>query len=203
MKLPSLFQWRIVKLALTSLFSRPFTDPYPKGSFEPIKEFRGRPRYHEKDCIGCTACAQVCPSGAIEVIDKTDGATPSRTLVHHLDLCIQCGQCQRYCTTEKGILLTNEWEFLGFKSEDFEERIQKELVMCEVCGKAIAPIDQIRWLVDRLGPLAFCNPTLMLSSHKEMTVVDPGLEKDSEYPSRARRINIQCPHCRRKTALSA
>jgi hypothetical protein len=32
MKLPSLFQWRILKLALLSLFSRPYTTSFTKNN---------------------------------------------------------------------------------------------------------------------------------------------------------------------------
>ncbi len=202
MKLPSLFQFRILKLALTSLFTRAFTTRFPKEKYEPIKEYRGRPRFQEKDCIGCGACSEVCPSNAIDLIDVPDADPPIRTLKHHLDACIQCGQCQKYCVTEKGIILTNEWDYVGFSREDFEDSVQKELLLCEVCGKVIAPVDQILWLARRLGPLVFCNPTLMMVSHTELAVVDKGVEMDSEYPERARRINIQCPRCRRKTALT-
>jgi hydrogenase-4 component H len=202
MKLPCLLQFRILKVALASLFGRAYTNPFPRRAFEPIEQYRGRPRYNEEECIGCGACAEVCPSQAIDISDDISGEKPARTLVHHLDNCIQCGQCERYCTTEKGIKLTTEWDYAGFRSEDFEERVQKELLVCEVCGKAIAPKDQIKWIARRLGPLAFCNPTLMLVSHKEFTVVDKGFEIDSEFPQRARRLNIQCPHCRRKTALT-
>ncbi len=201
MKLPSLLQPRILKLALTSLFSRPYTTSFPKGHYEPVEQFRGRPRYNE-ECIGCGACAEVCPSNCIDVVDDVTAKPPVRKLTQHLDACIECGQCEKYCTSEKGIALTNEWDFAGFSPKDFEEQIEKELLLCEVCGKVIAPIDQIKWLIKRLGALAFCNPTLMLASHKEFAVVDKGLVEDSEYPVRARRINIQCPHCRRKTALS-
>jgi hydrogenase-4 component H len=203
MKLPCLLQLRILKLALASLFGRPYTSPFPKREYQPIKEYRGRPRYHEEDCIGCGACAEVCPSDAIDVVDETAGETPTRTLVHHLDMCIQCGQCERYCTTEKGITFTNEWDYVGFAREDFEERVRKDLLLCEACGAVIAPVDQLRWLVKRLGPMAFANPTLMLVSHKELRVVDKGLAADSQHPERARRLNIQCPRCRRQTALSA
>ncbi len=203
MKLPCLLQFRILKLALASLFGRAYTNPFPKGAYEPIKQYRGRPRYDKDECIGCGACAEVCPNDAIEVTDAADNPEQAvRILIHHLDNCIQCGQCERYCTTEKGIKFTNEWDYVGFKREDFEERVQKDLLLCEVCGKVIAPIDQIKWLAKRLGPLAFCNPTLMLVSHRELQVVDKGFEIDSEYPQRARRLNIQCPHCRRKTALT-
>jgi hydrogenase-4 component H len=204
MKIPSLFQFRILKLALTSLFSRPYTTRFPKEKFEAIPQYRGRPRYHKDDCIGCTACAQVCPSNAIDVIDDKNAAKPVRKLVHHLDVCIQCGQCERYCTTEKGIKLTNEWDYAAFSLDDesLKEHVEKELLLCETCGDIIGPVDQVRWLVDRLGHLAFCNPTLMLVSQKELSVVDPGFAPETEFPTRSRRINIQCPHCRRKTALT-
>ena len=200
MKLPCLFQPRILKLALTSLFSPAFTTGFPKESFEPIEQFRGRPRYDEDECIGCGACAEVCPSKCIDVIDKVADEVSTRCLVQHLDACICCGQCERYCTSEKGIKLTNEYDFVGFSAEEFEEKCEKQLLVCE-CGEVIAPIDQIRWLVKRLGPLAFCNPTLMLVSHSELGVVDEGLQIDREDLHRGDRIRIQCPRCRRKTSV--
>jgi formate hydrogenlyase subunit 6/NADH:ubiquinone oxidoreductase subunit I len=202
MKLPSLFQWRILKLALLSLFSRPYTTSFPKKNYEPIPQYRGRPRYDEKECIGCGACAEVCPAIAIDVTDKKDGRPPVRKLTHNIDICIQCGLCEKYCTTEKGIKLTTEWDYAGFSPKDFEYGIEKELLLCEGCGSIIAPLDQIRWLAARLGPLAFCNPTLMLVSHKELAVVDKGFDKNEGFPDRARRITIQCPRCRRKTSVS-
>jgi hydrogenase-4 component H len=202
MKLPCLLQFRILKLALASLFGRAYTNPFPKGAYAPIDQYRGRPRFKEDECIGCGACAEVCPSDAIDLADDLSGEKPARILVHHLDTCIQCGQCERYCTTEKGIKLTTEWDYVGFKREDFEERVSKELLLCEACGEVIAPIDQIKWCARRLGPLAFCNPTLMLVSHKELAVVDKGFDAEGTHPQRARRIMIQCAHCRRKTSLS-
>jgi len=202
MKLPCLLQLRILKLALTSLFSRPFTTKFPKEAFEPIKEFRGRPRYDEAECIGCGACAEVCPSNCIDVADDVDRERPVRRLVQHLDACLCCGQCERYCTSEKGIRLTNEYEFLGFSPEDFEERVEKELLLCEGCGCTIAPVDQIRWLARRLGPLAFTNPTLMLVSHRELGVVDDGVKTEGPDVQRSEHVSMQCPKCRRKTSLA-
>jgi hydrogenase-4 component H len=196
-----LLQPRILKLALKSFFSRPFTTRFPYEPYEPIPQFRGRPRYHKDDCIGCGACAEVCPSPCIDVVDDLTGPVPVRRLVEHLDACLCCGQCERYCTTEKGITMTNEWDFAGFSTKDFEESVEKELLLCEDCGCVIAPVDQIRWLVKRLRPLAFANPTVMLVSHKELAVVDEGLTRPAGETTRPDRILILCPRCRRQTAL--
>lgn len=204
MKLPCLLQVRILKLALKSLFSRPYTTAFPSGEYEPQADFRGRPRYSEEDCIGCGACAEVCPADCIDMVDDAEADTPTRRFVQHLDACICCGQCERYCTTEKGITLTNEYEFIGFGPEDFEEKVDKELLKCEFCGCVVAPVDQIRWLARRLGPLAFTNPTLMLVSQRELRVVDDGARVDTAVggAQRSQRVSIQCPKCRRKTALA-
>jgi hydrogenase-4 component H len=200
MKLPCLLQFRILKLAIVSLFSRPYTTKFPAGEpYQPIEQFRGRPRYDEDECIGCGACAQVCPSNCIDLVDDVSSASPVRRLIQHLDACICCGQCERYCTTEKGIKLSNEYDFVGFAPEDFEEKTEKALLLCECCGEILAPVDQLRWLAKRLGPLTFANPTLMLVSQKDLAVVDEGVKSATE--GREARVSIQCPKCRRKTAL--
>lgn len=203
MKLPCLFQFRILKLAVEALFSKPYTTEFPAEPFKPIEEFRGRPRFSEEDCIGCGACAEVCPANCIDLIDNLKAEVPARKLIHHLDVCICCGQCERYCTSEKGIRMTNEWDFAGFRPEDFMEGVEKELLLCECCGCLLAPKDQIQWLVNRLGPLAFANPTLMLSSQKQLEVVDPGTVPADGLITRSSRLLIQCPKCRRKTAFEA
>lgn len=203
MKLPCLLQLRILKLALKSLFAKPYTTRFPAEPYQPIPQFRGRPRYDKDECIGCGACAQVCPSNCIDVVDDLEARPPVRRLVQHLDACICCGQCERYCTSEKGIKLSNEYDFVGFARQDFEEKVEKELLLCEDCGGVIAPADQLRWLVRRLGPLAFANPTLMLVGGRELKVVDDGVQAETQEPLRAHRVSVLCPKCRRKASLAA
>jgi len=202
MKIPCLLQFRILKLALKSLFTPAYTRAFPQKPYEPIEEFRGRPRYSKEDCIGCGACAEVCPADCIDMADDTDAAPPMRRFVQHMDSCIACGQCERYCTSEKGIRLTNEYQFIGFSPEDFEEKVDKELLLCEGCGCVIAPTDQVRWLARRLGPLAFTNPTVMLVAHGQLQVVDEGVKSSAEQPGRAQRVNILCPKCRRAASVA-
>ena len=200
MRIPALLQPRVLREALRSLFSRPFTTRFPHEPFEPDEAFRGRPRFIEAGCVACGACAQVCPPKCIDVIDDLDPQQPTRTLVQHRDACIWCGQCERHCPTGAGIELTTEWDCLGSRPEDFEERVQKELLLCEVCGGPVAPTDQLRWLGRRLGPLAFANPTLMLVGLRDLGTVDPAVRTESGEVQRADRLRVQCPKCMRTTA---
>jgi len=200
MKLPCLFQWRILRQALRSLFSRPYTTEFPSRPYEPGERFRGRPRFDAEKCIGCAACAQVCPSKCIYVEDIVSEGRAVRRFNHRVDECIWCGQCERYCPTG-GIRLTSEYDCSVFSRDELDHSIEKELLLCEICGAVIGPVDQLRWLVRRLGPLAYGNPTLMLVGATELKVVEPGVKPADGKPLRQQRVSIACPRCRRKTAL--
>ena len=203
MKKPSFLQPRILKQAIKAVFLPAYTTRFPAEPFEPQESFRGRPRFNADGCIGCGACAEVCPSKCIDVIDDLDASPPMRTLVQHLDACILCGQCERYCPTQKGIRMSREWDFAGFAPEDFEECVEKELVMCEVCGDLLAPADQLYWLAERLGAVSFANPTLAMFAGQRLGYVEQGVNSTSESTLRADRLAIQCPKCKRKTARAA
>ena len=202
-KLPPLLQPRVLVHAIRAIFSRPYTTDYPNVPYTPPPSFRGRVRFSVDDCIGCGACAEVCPPKCIDIVDDQASASPKRVLVQHVDACIWCGQCERYCPTGEGIRMTNEYIEVGFSPADFEERVEKDLLLCEVCGEPIAPVDQLRWLVRRLGPLAYTNPTLMLMSGRDLSVVAPPVHTQGDEVQRADRRRIQCPKCRRATALQA
>ena len=146
------------------------------------------------------ACAEVCPPKCIDVVDDLESTPPRRRLVQHLDACIWCGQCERHCPTQRGITMSNEYDCVGYSPEDFEESVEKELLLCERCGAALAPVDQIRWLTRRLGALAFANPTLMMFRGRELGLIDEGVKSPNGEVLRSDRLTLQCPKCRRKTA---
>ena len=66
---------RELKEAATSLFSRPYTIKYPYEPSIPPETFRGKPEFVEEECVGCGACAQICPARAIEVEEEVSGSS--------------------------------------------------------------------------------------------------------------------------------
>ncbi|MFH1577746.1 MAG: 4Fe-4S binding protein [Candidatus Omnitrophota bacterium] len=193
---------REVKEAIRALIKGPYTTKFPKEPHVPFERFRGKPEFHKDDCVGCGACAQVCPSGALTMNDVGN----KRVLEVRWDICIFCGQCQANCLTEKGIILSNEFDLATTdKRQDLKQQIEKELAACECCGEPIAPYDQMLWVAKKLGPLMFSNPSLLLFylKNQELSSVEPEINpKDKEF-LRAERMKILCPRCRREAVVKS
>lgn len=132
---------RELKEAVRALIRGPYTSRFPREPHTPFERFRGRPKYDEKQCIGCTACVQVCPARALEFKDSLENGKARRKLNIRWDICICCGQCQANCPTEKGIVLSQEFDYATVgKREELTQEIEKELVLCNCCGEIIAPL---------------------------------------------------------------
>jgi hydrogenase-4 component H len=193
---------RELKEAIKALLKGPYTSKFPYQPHQPYERFRGRPEYHEEDCIGCSACFQVCPAKAIEMLDTKD----KRKLIVHWDLCVFCGQCQANCPTEKGIMLSREFDLATTgKREDLKQIIEKEFFKCACCGENIAPRDQILWVAKRLGPLTFTNASLMLFYLRSLKLApeEKTLPKEEWEFLRSDRIKILCPRCRREAVIKS
>jgi hydrogenase-4 component H len=199
MKKPKL---RELKEAIKALIKGPYTSKFPYEPHKPFERFRGRPEFHQDDCMGCGACFQVCPSKAIEMQDvKT-----KRILTVRWDMCVFCGQCQANCPTEKGIMLSREFDLATTGDrKDLCQTIEKEFALCDSCGEVIVPFDQIIWVANRLGPLIFSNTSLMLLFLQKLDLSlirkFPPQEEVAFY--RADRIKILCPRCRREAVLKS
>ena len=196
MKLPKL---REVGEALRSLFSRPYTTKYPFAPSSPPVGFRGKPQFYEDQCVGCQACAEVCPSRAIEVVD--DKAGRLRTLTHHQDICIYCGQCERACITGEGIKLTREFDLATYDRTGSITQSRKKLVLCDNCGEIVAPLDHLTFLAKKVGSLLYANPTLLLARQAELKQLIAKLPLNSPH-RRAKHLSFLCPHCRREMILT-
>jgi len=198
MKYPKL---RELKEALTSLFSPPYTTKFPKAPSPAAPEYRGKAEFDEVECVVCGACANVCPSGAIEKIEEPapDG---KRRLILHYDRCIFCGQCQANCLTEKGIKLTTKYDLAVLSRNEAQTSIEDKLVFCEHCGKPITTRKHLAWIIDRLGPLIFSNPNLFITSLTDIEVIKEKLPKTKGVPlERADNLRILCPNCRKQLTL--
>lgn len=199
MRLPCLFQFRILKEAVKALVSGPYTTKFPSEPHIPEERFRGKPHFYDDECIGCTACAEVCPSRAIDVVDAIGDR--KRTLIHHSDHCIFCGQCEANCPTQKGIRLSHDFDLACFDREACEEKIAHELVICGECGEIVGTRKQILWVAAKLGPLAYSNPTLFLSYLGSLKLADEETAREKADITRTDRFSVLCPKCRREVII--
>ena len=195
MKLPKL---REIGEALKALMFGPYTSKFPAE--QPIipDGFRGKPQFYEDDCVGCLACVEVCPSRAIEYVD--DKKNKLRTLTHHQDICIFCQQCEKACITEKGIMLTKEWDLATYDRRTSITQSKKELVICQNCGSIVAPLDHLKFLAKKVGHLLYANPTLLLARHDELKLLEKEMPLESPH-KRSGHLKFLCPNCRREMIL--
>ena len=190
--------------AIKALIVGPYTSKFPKVPHKPHPNFRGQPIYNEEKCVGCTACVDVCPAGALAFKDAIDGQEdPKRVMIHYTDTCIFCGQCEAACIADhEGIKLSNDWELSFFDRSKSHETIDKELQLCEICKDPIACKDHLKWISDKLGELTYSSPTLYLSRLKELGIIDENIISAIKENGRSDRAKILCARCRRETTLT-
>lgn len=192
---------RELREAITSLFSPAFTHRFPHVPAPAPPAYRGKGKFHDDKCIGCGACAEVCPADAIEKIDDPNSSPPIRTLIRHDDICIFCGQCQALCTTEEGIECTTEYDLATFDRATCAVSVQKELFLCNMCGEVITTKDHLRWLADRLGAKRYTNPTLILVGEERLNLLPTDQGAAQSPADRSHIMQVLCPHCRRHVLL--
>lgn len=199
MKYPKL---RELKEAVRAVIKGPYTSRFPFEEHVPADRFRGLPEFHEEDCVGCGACANVCPARAIDMTDEKD----VRTLVYRPEYCIFCGQCEANCITGKGIILSKKFDIATTGSrEELNQTITKKLVLCDSCGGAIAPCDHMLWVAGKLGPLLYSNASLLNVYFSSMSVssAEELTSGSLDEAGRAKRSEVLCPACRRKAVFKS
>ncbi len=197
MRLPKL---RELKEAVTAVLSPRFTTQFPAKPCVVPKKYRGKPEFDLDACIGCGACVNVCPSGVcLTMADELDADPPVRRITLNYYTCIFCGNCSENCTTETGIKLSNEWDLAGLDRGAMTETHEFELQLCEKCGALIGTKKHLVWLYEKLGPLAYTNPSLLIAKSGELLTRPEDVHKQAqkdESMEAADFMRILCPKCK-------
>ncbi|MBN2448454.1 MAG: 4Fe-4S dicluster domain-containing protein [Phycisphaerae bacterium] len=192
---------REVGEAVKALLRGPVTTKFPFEPFEPCEAFRGQPEFHEEDCIGCKACAEVCPTKCIEVFDDLHSVPPKRRLVLHYDKCIFCGHCELNCSTEAGIRLGKKYDLACFDRSTCTETVENELIVCEVCGTVVGALKHLLFVAERLGAKRYANPTLILISEGQYGLAEADARAGHGDSTREDLMRVTCPRCRRMLVI--
>ncbi len=186
--------------AVKAVFSKRFTSRFPEEEADVASSFRGAPEYLDDGCVGCSGCYNVCPADAIHLDDSVNGTGGERKLSVHMEECIYCGQCEKFCTTGEGIELSGEYALSFSGDEGPRSEIEKDLVICDACGEVVGTRDHLLWLYDKLGNLAYSNPGIFLTYLENLDLARR--DRLKERPShRSDRIRILCPECRRELTV--
>jgi Ni,Fe-hydrogenase III small subunit/formate hydrogenlyase subunit 6/NADH:ubiquinone oxidoreductase subunit I len=107
--------------------------------------FRGDPHVDHETCIGCSACANVCPADAIEIVDGES----QRVVRFMRQSCVFCGTCQDVCPTKAVELRPGDPSWYRDKGASKSEAILP-LTRCSICGARFIPEAQVEWALKRV-----------------------------------------------------
>ncbi len=112
------------------------TRRYPYERVEPPEGFRGKIVVDPQKCVGCGACARVCPARAISIEDDEERGI--RRIAIFYGRCIFCARCVDVCPLN-AVSTTKEFELASNESNDLLYVVEHPMARCILCGKPFAP----------------------------------------------------------------
>ena len=74
-----------------------------------------------------------------------------------------------------------------------------ELQLCEKCGAVIGTKKHLIWLYEKLGPLAYTNPSLLIAKNDQLLTNPPDVQQPPQPDKDLRTddfMRILCPKCK-------
>ncbi len=91
---------------------------------------RARIAHDDEKCTACGACANMCPSGAIDIVEEEG----EFRIAYNLWKCSFCGTCQSVCP-EEAVRLTPDYVMQDAAKSNLVTRGSMERMCCSGCGK--------------------------------------------------------------------
>lgn len=96
---------------------------YPEVKYVPYPRYRARHYLNIDECVGCAACAKICPNKCIEMVEYKERKHPQIDMGH----CMFCALCIDSCPVN-ALLNTTDFELADYTRESLiysPERLSK------------------------------------------------------------------------------
>lgn len=119
----------IFKLLRLGIKKGRVTYRYPTEKKPAPEGLRGKPEIGFDACIGCGACATICPPNALTVEEQDE----KWKLKLFYGRCIMCGLCEEICPVD-AIRFSDDFELASRDAKSLEVEIQLRKAKCSSCG---------------------------------------------------------------------
>ncbi|MFO7274396.1 MAG: 4Fe-4S dicluster domain-containing protein [Bacillota bacterium] len=122
------------------------TLPYPRAPRPPAEGFRGLPTVDGTKCVGCGACALVCPARLITLEDQGTW----KVLTADLARCTYCARCAEVCPYG-AFQMTSRFETAAVDPAKLRIHVSLEQLLCRECGRPIRTRHMMEQTAARTG----------------------------------------------------